>query len=308
MRLPGIPELCIIKKKQKMHVFVTGASGFIGSAVVKELMQAGHRVTGLARSEASAEAIRRAGAEVLNGSLEDTDVLKQGALQADGVIHLGFIHDFTQYAKAAETDVAAIRAMGEVLKGTQKPLVVTAGILGLPKTNGVTTEEDASQGGLRGSETAAMALAENGVNVSVVRLPPSVHDKGDKGFVPFLIAQALKNGVSAYPGDGANHWPAVHRLDAARVFRLALEKNAPAARYNAVGDTGIPVREIAELIAKKLNLPLKSLSADEIPQHFEWMSGFIGFDCVASSLQTQEQLGWKPQHTGLQEDMEQHYF
>lgn len=291
-----------------MKVFVTGASGFIGSAVVKDLLQAGHEVTGLARSDDSAKAIHDAGAQVLKGSLNDLDSLKQGALQADGIIHTAFIHDFNQYANAASTDKEAIEAMGEVLKGTNKPMVVTGGILGLPKTNGFVTEADAAPAVPRASEATAMALADSNVNASVIRLPPSVHDKGDKAFVPFLINQARSKGLSAYVGDGNNRWPAIHRLDAAQVFRLALEKAAKGARYNAIGDEGITVRTIAEVIGKKLNLPVASITNEEAMQHFEWMSRFIVFDNPATSYTTQTQLGWKPVHIGLIEDMEQHYF
>ncbi|ANE51939.1 SDR family oxidoreductase [Flavisolibacter tropicus] len=291
-----------------MKVFVTGASGFIGSAVVKELISAGHQVIGLARTDSSAKTISDADADVLMGSLEDLDILKQGASQADGVIHTAFIHDFTQYAKANEADTAAINAMGEALMGTSKPLVVTAGILGLPSINGIITEDSAAQNSPRSSEATAMALAEKGVNASVVRLPPSVHDKGDKGFVPFIIQQARKNGVSAYPGEGNNRWPAVHRLDAAKVFQLAVEKGAKGALYNVIGDRGIEVKRIAELIGTKLNLPVASLVGEEAREHFEWMVGFIGFDSPATSFKTQERLGWKPTHIGLLEDMQQNYF
>lgn len=292
-----------------MKVFVTGASGFIGSAVVSALTRAGHQVVGLARSEQSAKKISEAGAAVLLGSLEDLETLKQGANNADGVIHAGFFHDFNQFAKAAAIDKAAIEAMGEVLIGTSKAMVVTAGILGLPLIDGVITEESRlPQGFPRFSETAALALAEKGVHASVIRLAPSVHDKGDKGFVPFIIEQARKNGVSAYPAAGTNRWTAVHRLDAAEAFRLAIEKSATGAVYNVIGDTGIEVKKIAELIGEKLGLPLVSLSEEQIVKHFEWMSGFIAFDSPAIHLKTQEQLGWKPEHLGLLEDMRQNYF
>lgn len=291
-----------------MKVFVTGATGFIGSAVVRELINAGHQVIGLARSEASAKAASDAGAEVLIGSLEDLGILEQGALQADGVIHTAFIHDFTQYAKANETDKLAIQVIGKALKGTDKPFVVTAGILGLSKTDGFTTEADHNQHGPRSSEATALSLASEGVNASVIRLPPSVHDKGDKGFVPFMIAMAKKNGVSAYPNEGNNHWPAVHRLDAAKLFRLAIEKPRRGALYNAIGETGIPLKNIAALIAKKLNLPLVSISNENIAEHFEWMSAFINFDSPATSLQTQQQLEWQPSGINLLQDMEEHYF
>ncbi|SEM63196.1 Nucleoside-diphosphate-sugar epimerase [bacterium A37T11] len=291
-----------------MNVFVTGASGFVGSAVVKELIQAGHKVTGFARSETSAQAIRDAGAEVLIGGLEDLEALKEGASKADGVIHTAFIHDFNQYANANSVDKAAINALGEGIMGSEKPLIVTAGILGLPKTDGYVTENDKANNSPRSSEITALGLAEKGVNASVVRLPPSVHDLGDKGFIPFLIHLALENGVSAYPLDGQNHWPAVHRLDAAKVFRLALERAGKGALYNAVADQTIPVKTIAELIARKLNIPVISVSGDDVVKHFKWMSGFIGFDSPATSLLTQEQLGWTPIQIGLLADMELNYF
>lgn len=291
-----------------MNVFVTGASGFVGTAVTKELLHAGHKVIGLARSEASARAVREAGAEVLLGTLNDLDILRQGASQSDGVIHTAFIHDFNQYAKANDTDSAAINAMGDVLIGTEKPMIVTAGILGLPKTNGFITENDLGKDLPRTSETTALTLAQKGVNTSVIRLSPSVHDAGDKGFIPFIIGQALKNGVSAYPLDGNNHWTAVHRLDAALVFRLALEHAGKGVVYNAVAEKGITIKEIAELIAQKLDIPLVSLSGDEITKHFEWMGRFIGLDSPATSSITQEQLGWIPSHISLLEDMERNYF
>jgi nucleoside-diphosphate-sugar epimerase len=291
-----------------MKVFVTGASGFIGSAIIKDLLAAGHEVTGLARSEESAKAVNDSGAQVWKGSLDDLDSLRQGASQAEGIIHTAFIHDFTQYAKAADADRAAIEAMGEMLSGTEKPMIITGGILGLPKTNGFVTETDAAPGFPRASEVAAMALAESGINASIVRLPPSVHDKGDKGFVPMIINAARQKGLSAYVGDGSNRWPAVHRLDAARLFRLALEKAAKGTRYNAIGDEGIAILDIAGIIGEKLNLPVKSITPEEAEGHFEWMSRFIAFDNPAVSNQTQAQLGWKPAHIGLIEDMREHYF
>ena len=298
-----------------MKVFVTGASGFIGSAVVRELIGAGHQVIGLARSEKSAKIVSETGAEVLLGNLEDLDVLKQGASQAEGVIHTAFFHDFmqsndfTQFAKASAMDKAAINAIGEALIGTNKPIVVTAGILGLPLIDGNITEVSSlSQGFPRFSETTALALVEKGINASVIRLAPSVHDKGDFGFVPFIIEQARKNGISGYPENGNNRWPAVHRLDAAMAFRLAVEKGAKGALYNVVGENGIEVKSIATLISEKLNLPLTSLSGDEVAKHFEWMSRFITFDSPATNFKTQEQLGWKPTHIGLLDDMQQNYF
>ena len=291
-----------------MKVFVTGASGFIGSAIVKELLATGHEVTGLARSDESAKAIRDAGAQVSKGSLDDPDSLKRGASASDGVIHTAFIHDFSQYAKAAEADRAAIEAMGKALAGTDRPLIVTGGILGLEKENGFITENMAAPPFPRASETTALALADNGVNASVIRLPPSVHDKGDKGFIPVIINAARSKGVAAYVGDGNNRWPAVHRLDAAHLFCLALEKAAKGSRYNAIGDEGISVREIVETIGKCLNLPVESISPDEAPGYFEWMSRFITFDSPATAYKTQEQLGWQPAHIGLIEDMKERYF
>jgi len=301
-------QLCIHKKQFKMKVFVTGASGYIGSAIVKELLDAGHQVIGLARSEASTTKIRDAGAEVLLGTLEDVDVLQQGASQADGVIHAAFIHDFTQYQKAAETDKAVINVIGETLAGTNKPIVVTGGLLGLPPIDGFITEESSVTNSPRFSEPTALALAANGIHASVVRLPPSVHDKGDKGFVPFIIAQARKNGVSAYPEREKNHWSAVHRLDAARAFRLAVEKAGKCAIYNVVGDNAIETKTIAELIGKQLNLPVQSLSGEALVNHFNWMARFISFEGAATGFKTQEALGWKPTHIGLLENMQENYF
>src|SRR5690606_34443832 len=292
-----------------MKVFVTGASGFIGSAIVSEFIGAGHHVVGLARSAQSAKKISDAGAEVLLGSLENLETLKQGTKNSDGVVHAGFFHDFIQFAKAAAMDKAAIEAFGEVLIGTDKPLVVTAGVLGLPLIDGIITEESRLPAGFpRLSETTALALAEKGVNASVIRLAPSVHGPNDKGFVPFIIEQARKNGVSAYPTDGNNRWTAVHRLDAAEAFRLAFEKSEKGALYNVIGDTGIELKRIAELIGEKLNLPLVSLPEEELANHFEWMSGLIALDSPATNFKTQKQLGWKPKHLGLLEDMQQNYF
>ncbi|OJV79638.1 MAG: 3-beta hydroxysteroid dehydrogenase [Bacteroidia bacterium 44-10] len=292
-----------------MKVFITGANGFIGSAVVKELLAAGHEVAGLARSDESAKAIIDAGAKVLKGDLEDLEALKQGALQADGIIHTAFVRNYEQFSIANNIDKAAIQAMGEAIEGTGKVMLVTTGMLGTPKTDGFVTEADALPELPRSSEATAIALAEKGINVSVVRLSPSVHDKGDRNFIHFMIRQAIKNGVAAYVGDGNNRWPAVHRLDAAHLFRLALEKGAKGQRYNAVADEGITIREIAEVIAEKMNLPLKPLlTEEEVTAHFEWLSWFVGFDSPATSYKTQEILGWKPTHIGLLDDMRENYF
>ncbi len=296
-----------------MKVLVTGASGYIGSAIVKELISAGHYVTGLARSEESAKIIRNVGAEVLRGHLEDLDILQQGAGNADGIIHCGFNHDFMKggaatFSDAATTDRNAIFAMGEALKGTEKPIVVTSGMLGLPKINGFITEESIAGHSPRSSEETALALASKGIRASVVRLAPSVHDKGDAGFIPFIIDQARKNGISAYPDDGRNRWIGVHRQDAAKAFRLAVEKGHKGALYNVVDGEGIEMREIAELIGQELDLPVTSVSGEDLNRHFEWMSHFITMDCPAANLKTREILGWNPNHIGLLEDMRLNYF
>ncbi|MBT2623655.1 SDR family oxidoreductase [Chryseobacterium sp. ISL-6] len=296
-----------------MKVFVTGASGFIGSAVVRELINAGHQVIGLVRSERSAKIVRDLGAEVLNDNLDDLEILKQGVQHADGVIHCGFNHDFMKggqstFLDSAVTDKNAIHTMGEMLTGTNKPIVVTSGMLGLPLVNGFVTEESTAQHSPRNSEATALSLAGKGINASVIRLAPSVHDKGDYGFIPFIISLARKNGISAYPNEGENHWCAVHRLDAAKAFRLAIEKGNKGALYNVVGDPGIKLKTIATLIGETLNLPVKSVSEDELAKHFEWMSNFITMESMAANSRTQEQLGWQPTHISLLDDMQQNYF
>lgn len=296
-----------------MKVFVTGASGFIGTEVVKELISAGHQVIGLARSEKAEKIISDLGATVLNGSLDDLEILKQGVKNADGVIHCGYNHDFMKggqstFLDSAATDKNAINAMGEVLVGTNKPIIVTSGMLGLPLIEGFVTEESTTQNSARTSEATALELAKKGIHASVIRLTPSVHDKGDYGFIASIFALARKNGVSAYPNDGENHWCAVHRLDAAKAFRLAVEKGNKGALYNVVGDGGITLKTIATLIGETLQLPVKSVSGDELAKHFEWMSHFITMDCPATNLKTKEQLGWEPENISLLEDMRANYF
>ena len=296
-----------------MKVFVTGASGFIGSAVVSELINAGHQVIGLARSKQSAQIISDLGAEVLIGNLDDLSVLKQGVSLADGVIHAAFNHDFMKggastFLDSALMDKNAIETMGEVLLGTDKPIIVTAGMLGLPLINGVVTEESLALDSPRSSEATALALAEKGINASVIRLAPSVHDKGDYGFVPFIISIARKNGISAFPNEGNTQWCAVHRLDAAKAFRLSLEKGGRGNLYNVSGDHGIEFKAIAELIGKELHIPVESLSGDVLAKHFEWMAHFVTMDCPASNIKTQEKLGWFPTQIGLLEDMKENYF
>jgi nucleoside-diphosphate-sugar epimerase len=292
-----------------MRVFVTGASGFIGSAVVRELLDGGHHVVGLARSDGSAAGLASAGVEVIRGDIENLDSLRAGAADADGVIHLAFIHDFSDYARAGQTDRRAIETIGEVLAGSDRPFVVTAGTAGL-RQGRVLTEDDAALPGLpRASEEVALPLAARGVRVSVLRLPPSVHGEGDHGFVPRLIAIARENAVSAYPGEGRNRWPAVHRLDAANLFRLALEEAPAGAVLHGVAEEGVPVRDIADVIGRHLELPVTSISHDEATGHFGWLGTFFALDVAASSMLTQRRLGWQPSHQGLLADLEEgHYF
>lgn len=287
-----------------MRVFITGATGFVGSAIVQELINAGHQVLGLARSDAGAAAIAAAGAEVHRGDLEDLESLRSGAAAADGVIHCGFIHDFARFAEVCEIDRRAIEALGAALAGSGHPLIVTSGTAAAFTPGRLATEDDAPNSPMpRVSEEAAASAAAQGVRVSVMRLP-QVHDPLKQGLITYLIAVAREKGVSAYVGDGQNRWPAVHRLDAARLYRLALEKGSAGARYNAVAEEGVPLREIAESIGRGLKMPVVSKSPEEAGEHFGWLGMFVGADIPASSALTQERLGWRPTGARLISDLD----
>jgi nucleoside-diphosphate-sugar epimerase len=300
-----------------MRVFVTGASGHIGSAVVPELLAAGHQVIGLARSDSSAAALTAAGAEVRRGDLDDLDGLRDAAAAADGVIHLAFKHEAMRsgdFAGAVGADLRAIEAIGAALDGSGKPLVSTSGTLMLTFA-GITgragTEEDVVEAGPRvDAENTVVALAERGVRSAVVRLPPLVHSTLDHhGFGPTLIGIAREKGVAGYVGDGSNRWPAVHTLDAARAYRLALETAPAGSRLHAVADEGVPFRDIAGVIGRKLGVPSASIAAEDANEHFSFLGAFVSLDNLASNELTRRRLGWEPTRPGLIEDLDQgHYF
>jgi nucleoside-diphosphate-sugar epimerase len=290
-----------------MRVFVTGATGWVGSAVVEELQGAGHTVLGLARSEASAAALVAAGVDVQRGSLEDLASLRAGAVASDAVIHTAFSHDFSRFAENAAAEKTAIEALAAALIGTNKPLIVTSGVAMIAPGR-LVTEDDVRDPNAehfpRDPESIAASAAARGVRVSVIRLAPSVHGAGDHGFVPIVIGMAREHGASAQIGAGNNRWPGVHRRDAARLYRLALDRAAEHAVYHAVADEGVPFREIAGVIGRRANLPVVSVSGDDVGAHFGWFARFAHIDAPASSAKTRESLGWHPTEPGLVADLD----
>ncbi|HEY1828421.1 MAG TPA: SDR family oxidoreductase [Acidimicrobiales bacterium] len=300
-----------------MRVFVTGASGHVGSALLPDLIAAGHQVIGLARSDDSTAALRAAGADVHRGDLSDPASLREGAAKADGVIHLAYNHDFNDLAAAAALDIAAIEAMGDALAGSDKPLLMTSGtlLLAMVAPGRLGTEDDGPKVGEYPNprmecEVAALALVERGVRVSVVRLSPTVHsDLDHHGFIPLLIENARSKGVAGYVGDGSNRWPAVHTRDAARLYRLGLESAPAGSRLHGVGDEGVPYRLIAETIGSQLGIPAASIAAEDAVDHFGFLGFLVGIDNPTSNTATRELVGWQPEHPGLIDDMKEgHYF
>jgi len=289
-----------------MRIFVTGATGFIGSALVPELIEAGHSVLGLTRSGAGAETLRAAGAEVLHGNIEDLDSLRAGAAKSDGVIHLAFNHDFSRFQQNCEDDRKAIEAIGEVLVGSNRPFVITSGTAMASNVDGKPSTEDgptASWNPRAASEAALKQFAERGVVTTVVRLP-QVHNTRKQGLVPFITAVAREKRVSAYIGDGGNRWPAAHVSDVARLYRLAFEKAEPGAIYHAVDEEGVSMKAIAEALGRGLKVPVVSIKPEESEAHFGWLGMFAGHDMPSSSKITQQKLNWKPTGPGLIADLD----
>ncbi|KAJ9148970.1 NAD dependent epimerase/dehydratase family protein [Pleurostoma richardsiae] len=292
-----------------MRVFVTGATGFIGQPLVKDLLKAGHSVLGLARSDVSAKTLIGLGADVVRGSIEDLDTLKKAAAASDGVIHLAFIHDFSDYDGSCRKDREAISAIGAALEGSNRPFVIASGTFMLPPGRLGTEDDPADMSNAftttrSASEVLVLSLASKGVLPSVVRLPPTNHGDSDPAFIAMIVSVAQKTGVSAYIGEGLNHWPAAHRLDSARVFRLALEKGAAGAVYHAVAEEGVLTKDIAAAIGKGLGIPLVSKSSAEASEHFGFIAIPFAIDNLASSSKTRKQLGWVPEQSGLIEDIE----
>ncbi|MFT3981053.1 MAG: SDR family oxidoreductase [Ferruginibacter sp.] len=294
-----------------MRVFVTGASGFVGSAVVKDLLNAGHSVLGLARSDKAAEALLEAGADVHRGDLDDTESLRSGVAGCDAVIHTAFNHDFSSYKQNCEKDRQVILALGDALAGSNRPLVITSGI-GLLNTGSIVTEEDQPAGSdiipRAASEEAARAVAAKGVKVYIVRLPPTVHGEGDHGFVPMLINIARENRAAAYIGEGDNLWPAVHRKDAAAMYRLIVEKQPEQTVFHAAAEKGIPFRDIAHAIGKGLKLDTLSKTGKEAEDYFTWFLHFASMNCAASAEKTRSVLNWSPVHPALMEDLSADFY
>jgi nucleoside-diphosphate-sugar epimerase len=291
-----------------MRVFLTGATGFVGTAVIRQLLGAGHRVLGLTRSDAGAQSLTAAGVEVHRGDLEDLDSLRSGAAQSDGVIHCGFVHDFSRFQEVCAIDARAIETLGSVLAGSPRPLIITSGTgMGIAAPGQLASEDyfNPNHPNPRtASERAGAKLTGNGGNVIVVRLP-QVHDPVKQGLITYMITVAREKGVSTYSGDGQNRWAAVHVSDAALLYRLALEKGTPGARYHAVGEQGVPVRDIAEAIGRGLKIPAVSKSPAEAAEHFGWLGMFAAYDMAASSALTQQRLDWHPTGPGLISDLDQ---